>query len=395
MADENPYLSLSSDQEENPYMSAMQSPLPNHENFLQKAIRQYRGSDQMPSAGIGMLPTTGQEAQDVGGVAMRNFFDPGTHMLPINMGANMSDPAGSFKNQLGDQQLQDTFAPKTQYGKNLDFAAKASGPAMLGLDGVSAAGRGIKSFFSVGDLPKEIESTKGTIHDIINTGPQKVKQRVGDIFKDAQADFGERMGNMPGGFDSQLTTDHFYEALKRTADELGGASIPGSKGHAAMSMAEQLKQNPRSFYPKDIQAQAKSIMDNFGGDTLSKAKFYNHFTDILAQEAPELASIKSDYAPVFDIAKQSKQINKGTLKQVASDKIGPEQLGEMVQAQQMMGDEPNIIEQLSGAGKKLKDQQGQLQKIVGRQKAGKKAAIRIGSAVGIEELLRHLFKSSD
>ena len=157
-----------------------------------------------------------------------------------------------------------------------------------------------------------------------------------------------------------------------------------------MMMAQEIRSNPRSFYPQDIQAQTKQILNSFGSDMLSKAKFYNNITDTLSREVPELANIKAEYAPVYDIAKKSKVINKGNLGRVGSDKIGPEQLGQMAEAEQMLGSEPNIVEQTSASGKKLKSQENDLQKIMGRQKAAKGLVGSAGKILLIEELIRNL-----
>lgn len=375
------FLKLSPDQQDKIVMDLAQEKLgavPSTENFLQKAIQQNRQAG-MPFGSF--TPKDGQEAMDLGRVGIRNLINPTGDFGMVGLGANMADKAmggtSEFSAKLKKDKVDEALIPQTQYGKNLDFSAKVAPLAMFGLEGATGAAKGIKNFFSAGELPQEIEATKAGIQDIIHTGPKKVKARVGQIFDESQANFGERISNIPGGFNAQMTSAHFAEALEGAANEMGATNIPGSQGNRLMQMAGEMRNNPRTFYPDEIQAQTKQILNSFGGDTLSKAKFYNHFTGVLSREVPELASIKSEYAPTYDVARQAKVINKGNLSRVASDRIGPEQLGEMAQAQQMLGDEPNIVEQASASGRKLKQQQNQLQKIISRQKAAK--IIRAGA----------------
>lgn len=340
----------------------------NTNNFLKRAIDSNRiGS--LPLTGLGMIPSTGSEALDAGKVAIRNTINPLGDTGPIGFGANLVDQKGT--NLINDPSLksniEEGLTPETPYGKSLDSGMKIAPWAMLGLEGASAGAKGIGKFLSKGNLPEEINTTKSSIQDIIKMGPGKVKSRVGDIFNEFQSEFGKRLESI----NSKMTSDSFSKVLESTANDLGGSDIPGSIGNRVSMMAKEIKGTPRSFDPKEIQIQAKTIMDSLGANTMAKAKFYNNFTNVLSDEVPELASLKSQYAPVFDIAKQSKKINSGALRDVASDKIGPEQLGEVTQAQQMMGDNPNIVEQAYAGGAKLRSQQNELQKIIGRQKTAK------------------------
>lgn len=395
------FLKLSPDQQDKIVMDLAQeklSTVPNTENFLQKSIQMSRQAG-MPFGSF--TPKTGQEAMDLGKVGIRNLINPTGDFGMVGLGANIADKAmggmADFSAKINNGKVDEALTPETSYGKNLDLAAKIAPLAMLGLEGATGAAKGIKSFLSVGTLPNEIETTKAGIQDIIHTGPSKVKARVGQIFDETQADFGNRISNIPGGFNAQMTSSHFAEALEGAANEMGAVNVPGSQGNRLMQMAQDMTNNPRTFYPDEIQAQTKKILNSFGGDTLSKAKFYNHFSSILSREVPELASLKSEYAPTYNIAKQSKVINKGNLGRVASDKIGPEQLGEMTQAQQMLGDEPNIVEQASASGRKLKGQQNQLQKIIKRQKAAKiiGAGALGGGGFELGKALFHLFGKHD
>lgn len=352
--------------------------VPKPENLLQRVIKSQRMGPFGGTSITAAVPTTGQEAIDLGKVGIRQIVPDQSG--PVGIGAKMAGVKGDIN----------LPAPETEYGKNLENSANIAQLLHLGGAAGSIAKNGISKFFSKGNLPKEVEATKGSIQDIIHNGPRKVKDGISDIFNDSQKEFGKRIENIPGNFNAQMTSDHFYEALENTAMKLGNSKVAGSSGDFIMKLAQEIKNNPNTFYPKDIQAMTKSIMDKLPGTQL-KSEFYSNFMNVLEREVPQLASLKHEYAPVYDIAKRSKIINKGNLARVASDRIGPEQLGEMAQAQQMMNDSPNVVEQAYASGKKLRGQQNDLQKIIERQgmlRRGVKRAAWGGAGYGIYNLLK-------
>lgn len=357
------------------------------ENLLQKAIKANRTSSGNPIGIAGILPTNMAETRDIGRAGFQALGAPSGWMGPMASASGH----GSIKTP------ESLTKPETEFGKNINMQAAIAPWASLGLEGATAGAKGIHNFFSTGDLPQQIENTKGKIKDIVKLGPEKAKKAVSDIFYNFQEEFGRRLNDLQGF----LHNGHYADALSRTAEELGATDVVGSPGHRASQMAEAFRGmnegNGRLFTPEEIQAQTKQVLNSL--DPLSKAKFYDHFTTILADEFPEMASLKSEYAPVYDIAKQSKRINSGTLNQVATGNIGPEQLSHMTQAQQMMGDQPNIVEQADSAGRKLNQQENELDKIIGRQKTLKGIAKTVGKGAllgagggGIYELIHHLFK---
>lgn len=393
MAD-NPYSDLLPEQDDNPYSDLVPgTPIEAHENFLQKAIKANRVNDN-PIAPTGMLPTNGQEALDIGRSAI-NMNTPSGWMGPMATGASLMD--GKPSGLQMPNQIQQMLQPQTQFGKVFNEQAKEAPMAALALEGIPAliggASKGLNALFNPGSVSKDIESTKGSIKDLIRLGPGKVKQGVGDIFNQFQSEFGDRLKNIPDDLEHAVTNDNFADVMEKTANELGATDIAGSPGNRAMQHAQVFRQTPRAYGASDIQAQTKQILNSLP-DTMSKAKFYNHFTEMLSQMVPELSNLKSEYAPVYDIAKQSKNISKSSLALAASGQIGPEELGNMTQAQQMMGDEPNIVEQTVNAGDKLRSQQNDLQKIMGRQNTAKGILKKGALGVGLEELMRHLFFKS-
>ena len=337
-------------------------------NVLQNAINSSR-INNLPITGTGMLPSNLPEIRDIGRAAFNSQVPEGW-MGPMATGSSFTDKRPQ-NIELPDE-INKMMVPETQYGKNLEVAAKIAPLATLGLE---AGTQGINKLFNPSQFNPEIENIKGSIQskegelqDLIKFGPEKVKSRVGDIFNEFQKEFGDRLSSIKGG----ITNNHVADALDNTAEDLGASHIQGSPGNKAKQMAGHFRRlstenSDRFFSPKEIQAQTKQILNSFGGDTLAKAKFYSHFTDVLSNELPELSNLKSEYSPVYDIANQSKRITSGSLGRVVSGKAGPQELGEMAQAQQMMNDKPNVVEQASAGNLELQNKNNQLQELIGKQ----------------------------
>lgn len=363
----SPSPSMDSDNE---YMQFMPTNKPEaHENFLQKAIKQggsfFRGMRDVESGGMNKLG-------NMAGDAFSNKF----------ISPHFSPEVNAKADKMVNSVMQEPENEPVAYGV---------GGAIPIAHAVGSIGKGIGKFFSKGDLPEKIEMTKNSIRNIVEEGPSKVKSQVGKIFDEFQTEFGNRIKNIKGG----ITNNHLAEALDKTAQDIGAHHISGSPGNKASQLAEHFKgmstaNADRFFTPDEIQAQAKQILNSFGKDTMAKAKFYNNFTDVLSREVPELANLKSEYAPVYDIAKESKVINSGNLRKVSNGNIGSERFGRMAQAQQMMNDSPNVVEEADALGRTLSEQKGQLNKILERQRTAKDIAKKAGIGIGIEEIIRNL-----
>ena len=343
----------------------MQGKIEPHENVLQRVIKNSRIGPIGGTSIAAALPASGQEAMDLAKVAGRTipgFFGVNTRggsISPATQG-----PAGIGMNMAGIKEAKPLISePETPYGKNMEAAADIAPWAAMGMGAATSGAKGINRLFSKGSLPQEVETAKGSMQDLVKLGPEKVKGRVSDIFNEFQNHFGKEIEKV-NGF---LHSGHFEEALRNTADDLGAVDVPGSPGYNVAKLADSFKDKTRLFTAPEIQAQTKELMKSF--DHLTKSKFYNHFTQILSKEFPELSNLKASYAPVYDIANKSKFINSGRLGRAASGKMGPEELGRMAEAEQMLGDEPGVVSKTVEASDALNDKQNQLQKIIGRRNA--------------------------
>lgn len=368
MTQENPYL------KENPYLEVGE--IPKTENLLQKAIR-----ISTKPFGMTLIPSSMEEVKDIPRIAL-NFASK--EKIPLTEtqapGAFLAEKIGGITN-LGTE-------PKTDYGRNAEKAIEIA-PFIGG--GISAA-KGIKKFLSSGDLPQKIQQVKGSIYDLVKKTPEEVKGKVGTLFNEFRREFGARLSTMRWN----LNNSHFAEALQSTADELGTARIAGTDGQKIASLAEQFRNGGfQNYNPTEVQALTGKLLGNM--DSLSQAKFYRNFMNVLERQDPAFAQLKRDYAPVFDIAKNSKRLKSSAIRDVASDKIGPESLADVAESEQMLypqGGGP--VEKASAKGEELRTLTSKLDKIFKRQetakKVGKYTAGGVATLLGLGGLKKYFSK---
>lgn len=359
------------------------SSIPKTENLLQRVIKSSRMGPMGGTSIVAALPSSGEEAVDLAKVAGRQI--PMTRGQEV--GIHTMGPFGVGVNMAGTKKLDPIIPePTSDYGKTLETEADIAQWIPLGSSVVGGATSGIKNFFSKGDLPQKIQQVKGSIYDLIKKTPENVKGKVGTLFNEFRKEFGARLSTMKWN----LNNSHFEEALQKTADELGTSRIQGTDGATIASLAEQFRNGGYKTYdPTEVQALTGKLLGNM--DSLAQAKFYRNFMDVLERQDPAFAQLKRDYAPVFDIAKNSKRLKSGAIRDVASDKIGPESLADVAESEQMLYPEGGgPVEKASAKGDELRTLTSKLEKIEGRRKGlGKfiKASPYVGGGLGLTWLL--------
>lgn len=344
------------------------------EGLLNKVVQVIQQSRMPPFGGTSItsaVPTSGAEAMDFAKVAGRQI----PNIRGGGVGFAEQGPMGLGLNAAGINKMSPIIPqPETQYGKNLELSADIAPWAAMGLEGGTAlaqsVGKGVRSF--VGKLKgkgipeletqikgktEDIGKTKGTIEDLKSMGPQKVKAHVDELHSNFVKEFGQRLNTMKG----QLNNTHFEKAAYNSAKELGATNVEGSPGNLMSKVASSYKGSPRTYNGKQANAELRVALDQM--DPLSKAKFYRKFIDIISDPSSglsELASAKADYAPIFDIMDKAKMIKPSIVGKVASDRIGPEQLAQVAEAEQTVGMQPGILEQADVQGSRLRGQQGEL-----------------------------------
>lgn len=354
----------------------MQGKVEHPENFLQRAIKNSRIGQFGGTSITAALPADGQEAMDLGKDVLRNVAGPSQGRGLVGVGANMSDPAGSFREHVNDEEFQKKLAPETPYGKNMDAAIKVAPFAEMGLSGIAPAAGGIKSLvnsFRTSPIKNKISS----IEELILKSKQSeipIKEQMGRIseaskyakesgakaaekaayegskgvkeqrvgrFRDANQRFGEEFSKL----ESKMADEDLAKVIKNAANDIGAADIPGTPGNSLMNKiskygpksepgVEQFK--PKIYNKEEVQAITKEILDSLPDDR-SKAIFHKHLVDALPESVPGLKELKASHAPVYDVAKESKNISKGALKRVARGAASDTEVTDLSKAGERLG----------------------------------------------------------
>lgn len=337
----------------------MQGRIEKSGNLLERVIKNSRIGPFGGTSITAALPTSEQEAMDLGKVGIRQIIPEQVGL--VGMGAKMVGAKGDMK----------LPPPQTDYGKNLESSANIAQLLHLGGSTIPAIGKGIKNIIK----PFQTTPVKQSIEDLIFQGSKKVGSSVDDLFKQHNARFGEGMSNLQ----SSMSSDDFADIVSMTADELGKYDKSGET--LVSELGRLLDESGKVYSPVDVQSKSKRIMQMLGNDIRAKAIFHKHFLDRIPESVPGLKELKSAHAPVYQTAKEAKVLNKGLMRKVASGKIGPEELSSAKSAQNKLGiDVLGPIEQKGN----------ELQKIIMNKKIGKASLGLTGAGASILGIINAL-----
>lgn len=321
---------------------------PHPENFLQRAIKNSRIVNFGGTSITAALPTSGEEAMDLGKVGIRQIIPESPGM--VGFGAQMVDK------RPGGVSLP---APETQYGKNMENSANIAQGLHLGGAMVPAIGKGIKNIIK----PFQSAPVKRGIEDLIFQGSNKVKSGVDDLFKSYNAEFGQKLDAL----ESSMTTDDFADIVTKTADEIG--EFEPTRNVLLTHLENIIKNSSRNMSARQVQSAMKSMIRS-AGDNRAKAILHKNFLEKIPESVPGLKELKASHAPVYEAAKGAKTLGKGLMRKVASGKIGPEELASAKEAQSRLG--LDVLGPIEKEGNKL-------QQII----RNKKIAQAIGALTGV------------
>ena len=329
---------------------------PNPTNFLANAIQASRIND-LPITGVGMLPSDKDESFD--------FLKVAGRQVPMIRGQDVNfattGPTGIGLNMAGIKKADSLIEPpSTPYGKNLENAADIAPWASLGLSGLTSLSKGISKSFRSAPVKREIE-------DLIFQGSNKVKTSVDDMFKQYNSKFGEGLSKLK----SNMTSDDFADIVSQTTDELG--RYDKSSDILTSELQKLLYNSGETFDVSSVQSKSKRILQMLGNDNRAKAIFYKNFLDKIPDTVEGLKELKAAHAPIYQIAKESRQLGKGLMRKIASGKVGPEELSSAKSAESKLG-----IDILGPIEKKSNE----LQKIILNKKLGKAALSLTGAGAG-------------
>lgn len=135
------------------------------EGFLQSAIKNYRGAVKdyrmgpVPMGAAGFMPTTMDEARDIGSAALK--YGIGIDKSPnpfMEIGVNLADPTYSYKKELGQDQLSKKLEPKTDFGEVIHMGAAMAPYVAMGLEGATV---GFNKLLSTGALSEDARLLEG------------------------------------------------------------------------------------------------------------------------------------------------------------------------------------------------------------------------------------------
>jgi len=195
-------------------------------------------------------------------------------------------------------------------------------------------------------------------------GKQGVKNAVTNKFKEANRIFGEKLD----GLTSQMADSDISNIIQKASKDVGAESIPGTPGHKLMQFAIKfgpkevdgvIQTQPRIYNSKEVQAITKQVLDSIG-DERTKAIFYKHLSDSLPESIQGLKEIKSSHAPIYKMAKESKELTRASIKRVGTGRASEPELKRLTDVEKQIG--TNYIEKSSNISNKNKLQQYALNK---------------------------------
>ncbi len=420
---------------------------PAAESFLQNVIRKSRGPLELPLTGVGMLPSSTQEATDIGRVGARNFTESsgiGASGL-VNYGAGLTEQPGGireFRNKLSNESISKTLTPKTQYGKNLDVAVKAAPWASLGLEGATV---GANKLFSSSELKSKIGNLNSTLDDIHNQGldlaynaPKEMKGKVIGRFNQARESYHDILQNHPAEIPeadlknvvtktidglkirgrpteyldpaekSLLNAESRFSEPEPSGTKITQSSILDSSGNPIYSSTEIPAEKPIEITDlRDIKNFKNSLFQSLRSNKGAQGEFLKNYGDMLVENGfSDLAETNLKYAKAYENSKLVKVFTQGRLGRIATGKdIASAEVSAMKSTESKMGlgtgniqQAENLRAQKGATQKGLEESGNKLKKVMARQAALKNVGkyIARGSEFGagaglIYELGRSIF----
>src|SRR3990167_1530714 len=324
--------------EENPYMKVDE--IQNPETYLQRIIRQSRGSGQAFGS---FAPSTGQEGLDLAKVIGRQF--PGTREQSINpfqqgaigMGANI---AGLEKSSPLIPE------PETEFGKNLEFASDIAPYAIGGIKALEKSPKAIKGIYELFSQSAQ----KRKLSDVARRGAGEVEQRFRNLWDEFHTKFGEGLNKMK----PKVTNQDFADSLRKAANdpELGTKNIPGSGAEYMEKLAKEFEslstsRFDRLYTGRELHKNVKDIQSKL--DDVESAIFRKHLLEKLPKE---YNALREAHKPIYDLAKKKKLLSKGKLKSIGLGNVGEEEVSDLRKVEESFG-MLNVIKKSIRAGKKV------------------------------------------
>ena len=166
---------------------------------------------------------------------------------------------------------------------------------------------------------------------IAKEGGRTVKSSVHEFFKKKNVEFGESFSKL----DSKMTAKDIEDVLSSAASEIGAGDIPGSpafnllqnKGRYGVKKSSKIStitgekaEIVKKYSKEQVQAITKAVRDSVG-DERAKAIFNKHLLDKLSDAVPGLKELKASHAPIYKIARESKEVNQSSIGLVARGNI--------------------------------------------------------------------------
>ena len=333
----------------------------NSENFLQSIIKSARGPMGLASSPMGMLPSSGQEAMDIGKVGLGNtlgMINPfGSSISPMSMGANMADQRGSI---IGVPQIEEAMKPQTEYGQGLDLSAKAAmlaSPFALnpGLGGqmLGSAKKGIGGITDLFNLGKANRGLSGEVRK----GALSAEGALGKMGQAASEEMGASLQTIE---DTGRDASHIRGLLDKVATFLDEGGSTFGNPNSAAGQVLQLKEGlpvTGNFTGPQLQAKYVEIKDALGkiGPAGKKAQhaFSEAFKDLIPDE---LKSAREAFSSYHAKAKAAEPLTRhGTLNKIGKKTMDDELLAELEKASKQVPGLENLISKITGAGQKVRN----------------------------------------
>lgn len=169
-----------------------------------------------------------------------------------------------------------------------------------------------------------LEKTRGVrqAESISYESKSGLKNRVQQLFDDANDEFGARFSNL----ESSMTDEDIAQIIENAAREVGAQEIAGSPGNILKNFSSkygpkitegEINLNPRIYTKEEVQAITKKILSSLP-DSRTKAIFNQNLLNALPETIPGLRELKASHAPIYNIAKESKEVTKGAIKRIGT-----------------------------------------------------------------------------